>query len=61
MFETDKHKVFQILLNHGSAIAAQQLGGSLTVQSDGPQRGAVFALEIPFVGPPPGLGAGVTM
>jgi PAS domain S-box-containing protein len=32
---------------HGSALAAKQLHGSLVVHSDGPGRGAVFALELP--------------
>lgn len=36
---------------HGSAIAAKQLGGSLGVRSEGPQRGAVFTLELPFEPP----------
>jgi C4-dicarboxylate-specific signal transduction histidine kinase len=33
---------------HSSALAAQELGGSLTVHSDGPGQGATFSLEIPF-------------
>jgi C4-dicarboxylate-specific signal transduction histidine kinase len=32
---------------HGGAIAAKELGGSLSVRSDGPGRGAVFTLELP--------------
>ena len=32
---------------HSSALAAQQLGGALSVQSDGPGRGATFTLELP--------------
>jgi PAS domain S-box-containing protein len=32
---------------HGSALAAKQLHGSLIVHSDGPGRGAIFALELP--------------
>jgi len=32
---------------HTGALAARELGGSLTVQSDGPGRGATFILEIP--------------
>ena len=32
---------------HSGALAARQLGGSLSVQSDGPGRGAVFVLELP--------------
>jgi signal transduction histidine kinase len=33
---------------HSSALAAQELGGSLTVHSDGPGQGATFTLELPF-------------
>ncbi|HEX8825396.1 MAG TPA: HAMP domain-containing sensor histidine kinase, partial [Archangium sp.] len=33
---------------HSSALAAQELGGSLTVHSDGPGRGATFKLELPY-------------
>jgi two-component system NtrC family sensor kinase len=33
---------------HSSAIAAQALGGSLNVHSDGPGRGAKFTLEFPL-------------
>jgi two-component system, NtrC family, sensor kinase len=33
---------------HSSALAAQELGGSLNVHSDGPGKGATFTLEIPF-------------
>ncbi|HVZ34273.1 MAG TPA: ATP-binding protein, partial [Polyangiaceae bacterium] len=32
---------------HGSALAAAELGGSLTCQSEGPGHGAVFTLELP--------------
>lgn len=31
---------------HGSALAAQEIGGSLSVHSDGPGKGATFTLEI---------------
>ncbi|WP_395808547.1 ATP-binding protein [Archangium minus] len=34
---------------HSSALAAQELGGSLTVHSNGPGQGATFTLEIPYV------------
>ncbi|WP_309894748.1 ATP-binding protein [Archangium sp.] len=34
---------------HSSALAAQELGGSLHVHSDGPGHGATFTLEIPYV------------
>jgi PAS domain S-box-containing protein len=33
---------------HSGALAAAELGGSLTVQSDGPDHGATFTLELPF-------------
>ncbi|HYO51174.1 ATP-binding protein [Archangium sp.] len=33
---------------HSSALAAQEVGGSLTVHSEGPGRGATFTLELPF-------------
>ncbi|MFL5351065.1 ATP-binding protein [Archangium sp.] len=33
---------------HSSAVAAQELGGSLTVHSDGPGCGATFTLELPY-------------
>ncbi len=33
---------------HSSALAAKELGGNLTVHSDGPGNGATFTLEIPF-------------
>ena len=33
---------------HSGAIAAQELGGTLRVHSDGPGRGATFTLELPF-------------
>ena len=32
---------------HSAALAVKQMGGSLSVQSDGPGRGAVFILELP--------------
>jgi len=32
---------------HSAALTAKELGGSLTVHSDGPGRGATFALELP--------------
>ena len=32
---------------HSGANAARELGGSLSVQSDGPQQGATFTLELP--------------
>ena len=33
---------------HSGALAAKELGGSLSVHSDGPSRGATFALELPL-------------
>jgi PAS domain S-box-containing protein len=33
---------------HGSALAAREMGGSLTVHSDGPGTGATFTLELPL-------------
>nr|AYM52262.1 sensor protein [Cystobacter sp.] len=33
---------------HSSALAAQELGGTLTGHSDGPGKGATFTLEIPY-------------
>ncbi|HEX8706006.1 MAG TPA: ATP-binding protein [Myxococcaceae bacterium] len=33
---------------HSSALAAQDLGGSLTAHSEGPGRGATFILELPY-------------
>ncbi len=33
---------------HSSALAAKELGGSLSVQSDGPGQGATFTLELPL-------------
>ena len=32
---------------HGGALAAREMGGSLTVRSDGPGKGATFVLEVP--------------
>jgi signal transduction histidine kinase len=32
---------------HGGALAAKEMGGSLTVQSEGPGRGASFTLKLP--------------
>ena len=32
---------------HSGALAARELGGSLTVHSDGPDKGATFSLELP--------------
>ena len=32
---------------HGGALAAREMGGSLTVHSDGPGQGATFVLELP--------------
>lgn len=33
---------------HGSALAAQELGGSLTTHSDDPGQGAAFILALPL-------------
>lgn len=35
---------------HSCALAARQMGGTLTVHSDGPGKGAVFTLELPVDG-----------
>ncbi len=35
---------------HSGALAAKELGGSLSVQSDGPGQGATFTLELPCIG-----------
>jgi len=35
---------------HSAALSARDLGGSLTAESDGPQRGARFILELPVDG-----------
>jgi signal transduction histidine kinase len=32
---------------HSAANAAKEMGGALTVRSDGPGRGATFVLELP--------------
>jgi PAS domain S-box-containing protein len=36
---------------HSGALAARQLGGSLTCHSDGPGKGAIFTLELPLPTP----------
>ncbi|WP_431191931.1 sensor histidine kinase [Pseudomonas halotolerans] len=36
---------------HSCALAAQEMGGSLTVHSDGVGRGATFILDVPLDGP----------
>ena len=36
---------------HSGALAAKEMGGSLTVHSDGPGQGAAFTLELPLSGP----------
>jgi signal transduction histidine kinase len=38
---------------HSGALAAKQMGGSLAVESDGPQAGAIFTLELPIRLPKP--------
>jgi signal transduction histidine kinase len=35
---------------HSCAVAAQEMGGSLRAQSDGPGKGATFILELPMEG-----------
>ena len=43
---------------HSGALDAQAMGGSLTVDSDGPGKGATFTLELPLEPPRrPGPGA----
>ncbi len=44
---------------HSSALAAQELGGTLKAQSDGPGKGATFTLEIPLAPKEPGPAAPV--
>ena len=41
---------------HSGALAAAELGGSLTVHSDGPDHGATFTLELPGKAAEPGNG-----
>ena len=36
---------------HSGALAAKELGGALTVESDGPGKGATFTLEFPIQRP----------
>lgn len=36
---------------HSGALAAEQLGGSLKAESEGPRRGATFTLELPLQAP----------
>src|SRR6185295_12126842 len=38
---------------HSAALAAQQMGGRLSAQSDGPGRGATFIFELPMAAPAP--------
>ena len=38
---------------HSSVLAAQDMGGTLNVNSDGPGRGATFTLELPLTPPEP--------
>ncbi|MFY0568658.1 ATP-binding protein [Archangium lansingense] len=38
---------------HSSALAAQEMGGTLTVHSEGPGHGATFILELPYLAAPP--------
>lgn len=40
---------------HSAALAAQEMGGSLTAHSDGPGTGATFTLELPLEPPHPNL------
>ena len=53
-----QHKILQIRVNqvrnaghgfrlHGGALAAKEMGGSLTVHSDGIGHGATFTLDLP--------------
>jgi signal transduction histidine kinase len=34
---------------HSAALAAKEMGGSLDVQSDGPNKGATFTLNLPYI------------
>ncbi|HEY9250511.1 MAG TPA: ATP-binding protein, partial [Rariglobus sp.] len=38
---------------HSGALAARELGGSLTAHSDGPDLGATFTLTLPYRSDPP--------
>jgi signal transduction histidine kinase len=38
---------------HSSALAARQMGGTLTAHSEGPGKGATFTLELPLDSAPP--------
>lgn len=38
---------------HSGALAARDMGGALTVHSDGPGQGAIFTLDIPILSPLP--------
>ena len=38
---------------HSGALAAQEMGGALHVQSNGPDSGATFTVELPYKPPTP--------
>ncbi len=46
-FTTRKHNGHGFGL-HSGALAAKEIGGQLTAQSDGPEKGATFTLELPL-------------
>jgi signal transduction histidine kinase len=46
--EFNPHKNGHGLALHYASLAAKQMGGTLTVQSEGLKKGAIFVLELPL-------------